>query len=262
MRRRVAPRDVVVTAAAAALLALAPSGALAARPAASAGAPITRGQADAILGELKAIRQLLEKQQAAPQPACPPQQVAAPERKVTLPPGTVMALGRADAPLTLVEFADYQCPYCRQFHIASFELLKRDWIDTGKLRFIARELPLPFHANATNAATAARCAGEQDQYWNMRAVLQVNAANLDTLAITQFAADLKLDTTRFAACMHEKRYDALIRKDTADANAVGITGTPTFVLGPTQKAGAQGTVLVGAMPYADLDAKLKALLPR
>ncbi len=218
---------------------------------------ITRAQADSILSQLRAIRQLLERG-AAPVPrAIPPQ----PERTVTLPPSlSSWSLGRADAPLTLVEFADTECSYCRQFQTTVFETLRARWIDTGKLRFVARDLPLEFHKHSQAAASAARCAGEQGKFWEMRRVLTINDDRLDSLAFGVYASDLGLDTTRFAACMRERRFDAAIHKDATDAQAAGITGTPTFVLGRTTKAGVEGTVIVGAIPYADLDARLRRLL--
>jgi protein-disulfide isomerase len=76
-----------------------------------------------------------------------------------------LALGRAGAPLTMVEFTDYQCPYCRRFQAEVWPQLKREYIDTGKLRYIARDLPLQFHASAAPAAEAAHCAGEQGKFW-------------------------------------------------------------------------------------------------
>ena len=81
------------------------------------------------------------------------------------------SLGRADAPLTIVEFTDYQCPYCRQFQAQTFAQLKKNYIDTGKLRFIVRDLPLEFHSAARPAAEAAHCAAEQGKFWEMHHAL-------------------------------------------------------------------------------------------
>jgi protein-disulfide isomerase len=184
----------------------------------------------------------------------------APERTVTLPPGTGVQVGRADAPLTLVEFADYECPYCRQWQVQCYEQLKKDWIDTGKLRFISRDLPLEFHPHSNAAANAARCAGEQGKYWELRRVMIINDTQLDSLSMRVYAADLGLDSTRFGACLASRRFASEIRKDVTDAAAVGITGTPTFVMGRTTRGGIEGTVVVGAMPYTDLDTRLRKLL--
>ena len=114
---------------------------------------MTKEQADEIVKELKAIHQLLERQQAASQAA-----LAANSDKVQM---SVVAgwyaIGRDDAPITIVEFADYQCPFCRKFHSDTFAELKKNYIDTGKVRFVSRDLPLDSHPNASGAAIAARC---------------------------------------------------------------------------------------------------------
>src|SRR5712692_8333967 len=132
---------------------------------------ISQEQADSIVTELKQIRQLLEKQQvqlarvmAPQQPAPPP-----PPEKVQMSIGNGWyAIGRDDAPVTLVEFADYQCPYCKRFHTDAYAELKKNYIDTGKVRFVSRDLPLEFHPFAMKAAEAARCAGDQQKYWELR----------------------------------------------------------------------------------------------
>ena len=104
---------------------------------------MTKDQADAILNELRQIRQLLQNQQAAaaqPKPALA--QAAVPSDKVKMTVGKGWyALGREDAPVTMVEFADYQCPFCRRFETESFAQLKKNYIDTGKVRFVSRDLP-------------------------------------------------------------------------------------------------------------------------
>jgi len=239
-----------------AALALALVAVAGAAPLRAAEAPLTKAQGDSILVELRAIRLLLA-QQAASRGAAPAPQ---PDRTVTLPPVTAYELGPKDAPLTLVEFADYECPYCRQFHTNVFEKLKREWITPGKLRFISRDLPLDFHPHSFKATLAARCAGVTGKFWELREVMLVNSDRLELPSIVQYAADLGVDTTKFAACVTGEKFAPEVRKDVADAGTAGITGTPTFVLGKTTKTGVTGTVIVGAMPYEQLDSRLKALL--
>src|SRR5437588_8538267 len=121
---------------------------------------ITGEQADAILNELRQIRLLLEKQRTtAPQAVAP--SPSTPER-VRLSLNGQHALGAPDAPLTVVEFTDYQCPFCNQFHRLTFPELKKTYIETGKIRFISRDLPLEFHRNALRAGRHARCGGGQN----------------------------------------------------------------------------------------------------
>src|SRR5260370_14255762 len=100
---------------------------------------ITRQQADAILDELKQIRLLLEKQQRATAPAPAPQAPQVVSFKI---PADAPVLGSKDAQLTMVEFSDYECAYCRQFHLVTFQQLKKNYIDNGKMRFYKRGLPL------------------------------------------------------------------------------------------------------------------------
>src|SRR5580765_8947214 len=152
---------------------------------------ITRQQADEMLKELRQIRQLLEKQQAKP---APPQEEAPTRAKITDLSGVSM-LGSKTAPITIVEYTDYQCPYCQRFHVTSFAELKKAYIDTGKVRFFSKDMPLDFHPNAMRAAMAARCAGEQGKFWELRDTMGANPNSLDLEHIINFAGDLKMNTS-------------------------------------------------------------------
>jgi protein-disulfide isomerase len=225
---------------------------------ATAGAQgMTSQQADAILEELKQIHQLLLRQQAAA--AAVPNPLADEKVSVPLGPGAY-SIGRSDAPLTLVEYTDFQCPYCRQFHLTTFEAIKKNYIDTGKLRYVSRDFPLDMHENARRAAVAGRCAGEQGQFWEMRHVMIVNANQLKPDNIVVYARDLKLDVDKFRSCFESDRYAADIERSVAEGQAAGVTGTPSFVLGRTGVDKVDGVRLVGAKPYAAFDAKLKEML--
>jgi len=220
-----------------------------------ASSQMTQQQIDEeMLKELRQIRMLLERL-TQPQPSAPPQPTTA--RLTNL---TGYMLGRPDAPLTMVEFTDLQCPFCRQYVTTTFDQIKKNWIDTGKLRYISRDFPLDFHPQALNAARAARCAGEQGKFWDMRMTLMRNANLLTPDYITRTAADLKLDTRAFAACTAAGTFDADIHADLVEGARIGISGTPTFVLGRTAPGTLEGPVIVGAMPYAQFDARLKDLL--
>ena len=214
---------------------------------------ITQQQADEMLKELRAIRQALER--VAPPPGPP-----APDTKAALDDVGGPVLGRPDAPITLVEFTDLQCPYCSRFTTTSFEQLKAVYIDTGRMRFVSRDFPLEFHPQALPAAKAARCAGEQGRFWEMRLTLVRNASRLAPAFITTTAEGLKLDMKAFAACTASTRFDADIRRDTATALRIGIEGTPSFVLGRTTPKGVDGVLVVGAQSFQTFDAKIKALL--
>jgi protein-disulfide isomerase len=169
-------------------------------------------------------------------------------------------MGRSDAPVTIVEFTDYQCPFCQRYHVTVFDQIVKNWVDTGKARYVSRDFPLPMHENAASAALAARCAGEQDKFWEMRHGLIVNANQLGADRYTALAADLKLDAPRFAQCLAEKRYNPQIQQDMMDGEAAGVSGTPAFIIGRATAAGIDGVRVMGAQPYAAFEAKLKQLL--
>lgn len=214
---------------------------------------ISREQADEILKELRQIRQLLEKQQgsAAAQPEQP--------TRATVATAGAFAIGSKDAPITMVEFTDFQCPFCYRFHVSTFGELKKNYIDTGKVRFVSRDLPLDFHPNAMQAAEAGRCAGEQGQFWPMRERMANDPEHLDMTHLLADATDLKLNVDTFRACVQSEKYKAAIQKDIQEALKVGANGTPSFVVGKTTPDSIEGELVIGAMPYQTFDEKLKAL---
>jgi protein-disulfide isomerase len=215
---------------------------------------ITREQADEILKELRQIRQLLEKQQAQAPQAQGEQVVKA---KVNLE-GFAM-LGSKEAPLTIVEFTDYQCPFCQRFHTTAFPELKKNYIDTGKVRFYSRDMPLDFHPDAMRAAEAARCAGEQGQFWQLRDVMGANPNKLDMDSLVADVTDLKMDVKAFRACVESQKYKNAVQTDVMEAMKIGANGTPTFVVGKSTPDGVDGELVVGAQPYPMFDQKLKEL---
>jgi protein-disulfide isomerase len=202
---------------------------------------ISKDLGEAILNELRQIHALLEKQQGSAQGG-----QAQETAKIS---AAGFSIGNEDAPLTLVEFADYQCPFCRQFHSVVYDRLKSEYIDSGKLRFVSRDLPLEIHPNALAAANAGRCAAEQNRFWPMRETLIAHADKLEPEAIETYAQKLGLKMDQFRSCLASAKYLASIRADIAEANSVGITGTPSFVLGKESGGRIEGLKLVGAQPY-------------
>jgi len=220
---------------------------------------ITEKQADEILKELRQIRQLLERQAQAqplaPAPPGPPQ-----DERVTFSVPSGPILGRADAPITMVEYTDLECPFCHQFHTTTFADIKKAYIDTGKVRFVSRDFPLGFHAHAKSAAIASRCAGEQGKYWEFRSVLASNADKLFPAAVLGYAGASGLDVKAFQACLAADKFAAALQKDLDEATAVGVSGTPTFVIGKTAPGAMEGWKIVGALPFAAFEQKIRALL--
>ncbi|HEX4388924.1 MAG TPA: thioredoxin domain-containing protein [Steroidobacteraceae bacterium] len=170
------------------------------------------------------------------------------------------SLGRSDAPVTLVEFTDYQCPFCRRFQAETFPLIKKNYIDTGKVRFIVRDLPLEFHSSARPAAEAAHCAAEQGKFWEMHEALLSGADPLANGGIDKRAKAVGLDLTRLHECMRGARYEAAIAANAAAADSLGLNGTPAFVLGRVENGVLVGEVGAGAQPYVAFDEAIKELL--
>ncbi|MGO9227810.1 MAG: DsbA family protein [Bryobacteraceae bacterium] len=213
---------------------------------------ITRQQADQILEELRQIRRLLERQQQ--------QQPAGPPAKIKMNLEGMPMLGAKTAPVTMVEFTDYQCPFCRQFHVQTFAQLKKDFIDTGRVRFFSRDLPLDsMHPDAMRAAEATRCANDQGEFWRMRDLLGNHPDKLDLESLLGYAESLKLDVTPFRVCVVSEKYKGEVQADLMEAIRIGADGTPAFVIGKSTPEGVEGDLAVGAQPGNIFDLKLKSL---
>jgi protein-disulfide isomerase len=142
--------------------------------------------------------------------------------------------GNNDAAVTIVEYSDYQCPYCSRHYRDVMPKLQEEYIDTGKVRFVMREFPIAsLHKNATNASLAALCAENQDKYWEMHNVMFENPKQLDMDGLKAHAAAIGLDTGAFDSCMTNKETAADLRADMASATKLGQGGTPGFFIGLT-----------------------------
>jgi protein-disulfide isomerase len=146
--------------------------------------------------------------------------------------------GSANAQVTIIEFSDYECPFCARAAPTVEQIL-----DTygDQVKFIYRDFPLGFHANAQKAAEAAECAGEQGKYYEYHDKLFDTQA-LDLVSLKQHAADLGLDTTAFNSCLDNGDMASEVQKDFSDGQAAGVSGTPTFFI--------NGKKLVGAQPFS------------
>jgi protein-disulfide isomerase len=192
-------------------------------------------------------------------PPQPPQQAAAPPAAKT-EAQAFNDLGHADAPVTIIEFSDYECPYCARYALQTFPELRRNYIDTGKIRYASRDLPLKFHRFAIPAAVAARCAGEQGRYWEYRHALFSEQSRLGAALYAELAQAQGLDMTRFESCRTDGRAAAAVRADAELAQSQGITSTPTFVVGRVVDGQFQAETIEGAKQYAVFAARLDALL--
>jgi protein-disulfide isomerase len=221
-------------------------------------APMTKDQGDAILKELRDIKQLLSRQQLpAPQAQRMPQ-------NLTVNSDAIYVLGKSDAPVTMVEFTDYQCPFCGRFESTTFPDIKKNFIDTGKMRLIVRDLPLEgLHPFAMKAAQAAHCAGDQGKFWEMHDLLFKNQNKLDADSLTGYATgDLALNADIFKKCMADGKHLKEIGAESRYAQSLGITGTPTFIVGKTAGDSVEGRMVVGALPYENFAAAINAALEK
>ena len=143
--------------------------------------------------------------------------------------------GDTNAKLTLIEFSEFQCPFCGRHAKDTYPAIDKEYVQTGKVKFVFRDLPLEsIHKNAFKAAEAAHCAGEQKKFWQMHDRLFDNQKSLEPAMLTAHAQAVGLDAGKFQQCLESGKYAGDIRKDMADANKIGITGTPTTVIGLTQ----------------------------
>jgi len=148
------------------------------------------------------------------------------------------ALGPADAPIVLVEFSDYQCPYCKRWHDDVFPRLVAEYGD--KIKFVYRNLPV-IRPNSADAAQASYCADEQGAYWEYHDALFTYSYGFNDQAYEQYARDLGLDVEALMECYRSGRYALTVDEDLQFARSMGIGSTPTFFL--------NGIPIVGAQPY-------------
>jgi protein-disulfide isomerase len=169
-------------------------------------------------------------------------------------------LGSAAAPVMIIEFTDLQCPYCARFAQETWPLLRERYVDTGKVRFATRDLPLSFHAFAVPAAVAARCAGQQGRFWEYREGLFHAQSLLGQEPYAQLAGKLGLDVARFATCRSDPAVLEAVRADAALAASSGIASTPSFVIGRVVNGAFEGEVIAGAQPFEVFQQRLDSLL--
>ena len=205
--------------------------------------------------ELQAMREQL---QGRPAPSA-----AAETQTIVSIDGGAMK-GDKNAKVTLVEFTDYQCPFCSRHMRDTFPQIENDYINTGKVRYVLREFPLEsIHPQAVKAAEAAGCAGDQGKYWEMHDRLFANQNALAPAQLPSHAEALSLDAAKFKTCLDSGKFTAKVRKDFNDAQKAGATGTPTFFIGLTDPKSSDVKAvrkIVGAQSYAAFKDAIDTLL--
>jgi protein-disulfide isomerase len=150
--------------------------------------------------------------------------------------------GDKDASVIIVEWSDFECPFCERFYQQTLPSIEKEYIETGKVKLVFRDFPLGFHTNAQKAAEAAECAGEQGKYWEMHDLLFGQGVQGGVAGFKQYAKNLGLNSAKFDNCLDSGAMAEEVQKDMADGAAVGIQGTPGFLI--------NGKLVSGAQPFA------------
>ena len=215
---------------------------------------LKQGQS-AIQKELQEIKTLLRGRVATPPPE---------PQNVVLSVKDDPVKGEKDAKLTLIEFSDYQCPFCARHSRETIPQLEREYIATGKVKYVFRNFPIEsIHPQAFKAHEAANCAGEQGKYWEMHDRLFANQNALGLKELPPHAKALGLDLPKFQQCLDGGKQAAKIRSDLADGQKAGVQGTPTFFLAVTEPNDTNLKalrVIRGAQPYAGFKQAIDGLL--
>jgi protein-disulfide isomerase len=189
---------------------------------------------------------------------------AAPARSATIDVSGMPAQGAADAGVAVIEFSDYECPYCARYATTVFPEVKDRFVSPGKVRYFFANFPLPNHRNAESLAAAAICAGEQDAYWKMHESLFASRPKTSD-AVLDLGRQMGLQMQPFGECLGDSGpATERIRMDKEIAGGFQISGTPSFVLGLID---AQGKVvaqdlIVGAQPFSAFEGAITSLLSR
>jgi protein-disulfide isomerase len=153
-------------------------------------------------------------------------------------PAAATELGSPTAAIVVEEFSDYRCPYCRVYASRSFPAFAEEYVTSGRVRYVARDLPLLRNSTGwTRIAEAARCAGEQGRFWAMRRELFDRRASDSVDALSKHAVAAGAERAEFEACLKDGTYVHAVREDVAHAKQLGVTATPTFVVVRRDEAG-------------------------
>jgi protein-disulfide isomerase len=174
------------------------------------------------------------------------------------------ALGPDDAVVTLVEFSDYECPFCIRHFVQTMPEIVSKYLRSGQIRYVFKDLPIDqLHPEAIRAHEAARCAGEQDKFWEMHGRMFSPAGSHTTAALEQHATDAGVSLDAFRACMSSGRHTDAIRASVARASELGANGTPAFFIGlrdPQTNRVRLTQAISGAHPFAEFEKAIDAAL--
>lgn len=163
-------------------------------------------------------------------------------------------LGSSTAKVTMIEFADFQCPFCARYAQETFPQINKEYIKTGKIRYLFYHFPLLGHQYAQKAAEAAECAGVKGKFWEMHDKIFENQSKISLNDLKQYASDLGLKTTEFNACLDESKFKDKVESDLKLGESLGVSGTPAFFI--------NGRLISGAYPFANFKQVIEEELAR
>jgi len=140
-------------------------------------------------------------------------------------------MGKETANYAVVEFTDYQCPFCLKHSKKTFPLIKQQYIDTGKIKYFIKDFPLDFHSQAKNASISSLCAGQQGYFWEMHELIFDNNKKLSEELFVQFAVQIKLDISSFKKCLSSTEAKQIVDNNISEGELIGVRGTPAFFVG-------------------------------
>ena len=217
---------------------------------------------EAIRRELQDLRRLIVAQQQQQQPSAPPP----PPLPASVDISKEKSRGSQNARVAIIEYSDYQCPFCARYVTQTYPEIDKAYIQTGKVRYVFRDLPLNMHPHAFKAAEATHCSGEQGKYWEMHDRLFANQRLLAPEELTKHAEALGLKVPEFQQCLNSSRFAEDVKGDIMQADVAGINGTPSFLIGVIEPNSSKVRVtdrLVGARSFAEFQAAIdKAIATR
>ena len=203
---------------------------------------ISQKELDNAIAELEL--KILEKQLPTKQPSIP----------LEISEDNDPVIGNPDAPITIIEFSDFQCPFCARFHIQTLPTIMEEYIEKGSVKLVFRDFPIQsIHPNAVPASVAAECANEQGKFKQMHDILfekQNEWSNLETVyaieLFNQYSEQINLEQEQFSSCLSTAKYVKEIQNDLNDGRTYGVTGTPGFFIGNQEMGFVE---LKGAQPF-------------
>ncbi|MFW5444025.1 MAG: DsbA family protein [Methylococcaceae bacterium] len=170
-------------------------------------------------------------------------------------------LGKSGAKYAIVEYTDYQCPYCLKHRKKTFPIIKQQYIDPGVIKYFVKDYPLDFHGQAKNAAISSQCAGQQGKFWAMHQLIFENNRKLSKEVFSSFAGQIAINVTRFNKCLNSSEAKQIVENNILDGELIGVQGTPAFFIGRLKDDKlVDGRALYGAQSFSAFSKVVNALI--